>query len=205
MPNRKVLITSRSLSILVFITACQTQPASADGTSQMQIGTPAKKSALNSEKSPNYTLESIFQRVKELVEKYYPKASITIDSDKMHFEKKCQDKYDFLGDLVHEPQSGGILCDITLKSGEYTGKDKDRLPSEVNDGFHTNWTIAPYSKLQNAHLLARLSFPPDVNTGFKEKFESLINLFNKQELANEATAKELNKQEETKEKTSPAP
>ena len=48
--------------------------------------------------------------------------------------------------------------------------------------------MAPYSKVQNKHLLVHLSFPSDIDVGFKERFKTLVNDFNAQELVAEAAA-----------------
>ena len=81
----------------------------------------------------------MFNSLLKLFKKFYPAAKVTSASAKMHIEEKCKSEQSFYSDrTVLAPQSGGILCDITLKPGEYRGEDKDRLPSEVQDGYHTN-------------------------------------------------------------------
>jgi hypothetical protein len=148
---------------------------------------------------PQTQLDSDFKRIEKLVKKFYPKANVTISSSNMHFDEKCKNEMGYYsGRLVLAPQSGGILCDITLKPGEYHGDDKNRLPSEVPDGFHTNLTMAPYSKLQNKHLLVRMSFPPDIDVEFKKHFKTLINNFNSGEIAAEAAEEKVAAEEATK-------
>ncbi len=142
---------------------------------------------------PNYQaqLDTLYDSVDKLVKKFYPNAKITMTGEKMHFEYKCKQESDFYHPerTVNAPQDAGILGDISLQQGQYTQANKDRLPSEVPDGFHTNLTMAPYSKLQGAHLLTHLSFPSDMDSRFKSQFEGLINSFNTQELAERSAAR----------------
>jgi len=141
--------------------------------------TPAATGAVAPQADPQAQLNDIFKSIATLVKKFYSKANVTISNSTMHFDEKCKNETDFYSDrMVLAPASGGILCDITLKSGEYKGEDKNRLPSEVADGFHTNLTMAPYSKQQNKYLLTRLSFPPDIDVGFKKRFKTLVGSFN---------------------------
>jgi len=143
--------------------------------------------------APNYQaqLDTLYDSINKLVKKFYPNAKITSSGDKMHFEYKCKQESDFYHPerTVYTPQEQGILGDIALQPGQYNQANKNRLPSEVPDGFHTNLTMAPYSKIQGAHLLTHLSFPSDMDSRFKSQFEALINSFNTQELADRSAAR----------------
>jgi hypothetical protein len=148
---------------------------------------------------PALQLNTLFKHVETVVKKFYPRATIAISDSKIHIEYKCKSEESFYTQrTVLAPQAGGILCDITLKPGQYKGEDKDRLPSEVQDGFHTNLTMAPYSKQQDKHLLMILSFPADIDVQFKEHFKKLINSFDAKELAAEAAATKAAAEEATR-------
>ena len=154
-----------------------------------KLSPPQLNSSGASAPDPQVQLNALFQIVANLVKKYYPKANITISDSSMHFDKKCrlEDGY-YSGRMVLAPQTGGVLCDIILKPGEYNGEDKNRLPSITQDGFHANLTMAPYSKLLNKHLLTHLSYPPDTELEFKQHFQKLIDSFGAQELADKGVA-----------------
>jgi len=119
---------------------------------------------------------SLNEEIEKIVKEYYPKAKISANEKGMHFEYKVKTQIsDHSGRPMLVPTEGGILGDITLKSGAYQGADKGRLPSEEPDGFHTILTMAPYSKDQNSHLLVQLNFPPDMAVDFKNRFKDAIN------------------------------
>jgi len=142
-----------------------------------------------SQASSNEELGTVLKSIEQLVHQSYPKAKIEVSATKMHCEFKCRNETGYYSGLsVLAPQEGGIVCDLTLESGKYNGADKDRLPSEVEDGFHTTLTVAPYSKQQDKYLLARLSFPPDLPAEFNDNFKAAVNAFNAKELAAEAAA-----------------
>lgn len=132
---------------------------------------------------------TIFAALQNLVKKYYPEAKITVSGTKMHFEYKCKTEIGYYSQKrVYAPQEKGILGDIAVEPGEYNKANKNRLPSEVPDGFHTNLTMAPYASSLNEYLLTHLSFPTDVNLKFKGRFESIINGFKAQDQQAKAAA-----------------
>ena len=145
------------------------------------------------ESGPNWQaqLDTLYDSIDKLVKKFYPNAKITISGEKMHFDYKCKEETDFYHPerTVYTPQDSGILGNISRQTGQYNQANKDRLPSEVPDGWHTNLTMAPYSKVQGAHLLTHLSFPSNMDPRFKSQFETLINSFNTQELAQRSAAR----------------
>jgi hypothetical protein len=122
------------------------------------------------------SVASLNEEIEKIVKEYYPKAKISVNDKGMHFEYKVKTQIsDHSGRPMLVPTEGGILGDITLKSGAYQGAEKGRLPSEEPDGFHTILTMAPYSKDQNSHLLVLLNFPPDMAVDFKTRFKDAIN------------------------------
>src|SRR5579885_3484326 len=102
-------------------------------------------------------VRSILAEVQEFVKENYPKAKISNTGTALHFEYKTKKEMGFYTDHpVLVPDQGGILGDVSLKSGTYEGQNKDRLPAEENEGFHTTLYMAPYAKSANKHLLAKL-------------------------------------------------
>jgi hypothetical protein len=161
-------------------------PASSTAMPASATATPAAV-AMPSYPDPVETLPATFKNIQKLVLQFYPKAKFDVKPTSMHFDEKCKSELGYYsGHMAMAPQAGGILCDIAVQDGQYDGKDKDRLPSEMEDGFHCELTMAPYSKHDNKHLLVKLTFPPDISVEFKENFKNLVNEFNGQELVAEA-------------------
>lgn len=129
------------------------------------------------------SVEVLFKEMEDLVKQYYPRAKFTASDSKAHFEYKLktEDGY-YSGRPVLVPQPGGILGELSVKAGEYIGPDKNRLPSESNDGFNTTLIMAPYSAKSRAHLSAKLVFGPDVSTEFKDTFKQIVSKFNAHEV-----------------------
>jgi len=132
----------------------------------------------SSTQAPAPALQAVYKQLEELVHQYYPKAKLTTTGNAMHFEYKLKSEIGYYsGRTVMVPQDGGILAELNEKSGEYTGDDKNRLPSELPDGFHTTLKMAPYSKSEKSYLLALLTFPSDASEEFKLKFKDIVNSF----------------------------
>jgi hypothetical protein len=119
--------------------------------------------------------DGIYKEIQDLVKEYYPKARFSTSEKKLHFEEKVRNEVGYYsGHIELTPQAGGILGDLSLVSGDYEGADKDRLPSEVANGFNTVLVMAPYSKQQQSHLLSRLVFPRDLPNDFKDRFKQIV-------------------------------
>ncbi len=132
----------------------------------------------NGDSSPG-GLDEIFKNIQELVKEYYPKAKISISKETIHFQDKVRDQERFYsGRIEPTPQSDGIIGELSLKPGQYQGADKDRLPSEVADGFNNVLVMAPYSKQLDSHLFGRLVFPKDTSVDFKDRFKNIVRTFN---------------------------
>lgn len=117
--------------------------------------------------------------VEKLVREFYPKAIINKGRSEIEFSYKAHKKNGFYPDRpAMVPADGGIVGTVTLSPGEYDGPDKSTIPSEKPNGFYEVLTMAPYSKRQNSHLLARVIFPEDGSSAFKERFKNLMNAFN---------------------------
>ncbi len=132
--------------------------------------------------------------VEKLVREYYPKALINKGRSEVTFEYKAKKKNGFYPDrAAMVPMDGGIVGSVTLSPGEYKEADKNEIPSEKPNGFYMVLTMAPYSKNQNSHLLAKVIFPEDADSKFKERFKGLIKSFN----ASDQPAPEVSKETET--------
>lgn len=127
-------------------------------------------------------LEFLYEKMQHLVKEYFPRAKFSVAKQSLHFEDKCRAEVGYYsGRRKITPQDGGVLGDLALAAGVYRGLDKDRLPSEEYDGFHTVLTMAPYFKQQNNHLLIVLSLPNEFPLEFKERFVILVKEFSKHE------------------------
>jgi hypothetical protein len=192
-PTEFINMSSQKRIVVVVLTAC----SCALSTGKAESASHADRSPASTAMSPscllaqtpaaataNAEVAPVFKSLEELMLNFYPKAKITISGTKFHCEYKCKTEagyYSSLGNALF-PQEDGILCDASLQDGTYNRPDKDRLPSDVQDGFHTILTMAPFSKKHNKHLLVRLTYPPDASPEFKEQFETAVNEFNKTEL-----------------------
>ncbi len=125
------------------------------------------------------TTDYSFDAIEKLVQEYYPRAKITKSGKGIHFEFKVKKEMSiYLNRPVAVPSDGGILGDLLIKEGEYTEKDKNLLPSEERDGYHTTLTMAPYSSVRKRHLLAKLVYPQDVPADFHDRFKQEVAAFN---------------------------
>ncbi len=128
--------------------------------------------------------------VEKIVREFYPRAIINKGRGEITFEFRAHKKNGFYPDrAAMVPGEGGIVGTVTLSPGEYAESDKSDIPSERPNGFYSVLTMAPFSKRQNSHLLAKVIFPQEVPANFKEKFKSLINSFNAADRAAEEAAK----------------
>src|SRR5204863_8852772 len=80
---------------------------------------------------PKRDVKPLFEETRKLVEKYYPKADVTLKDDVIRFEYKTR-KF-----MIHEalldgswqeareqtgPDNGGIMGDIEIRGGRYGGQ-----------------------------------------------------------------------------------
>ncbi|MBZ0187179.1 MAG: hypothetical protein K8F91_13105, partial [Candidatus Obscuribacterales bacterium] len=120
-----------------------------------------------------------FKAVKELVGEFYPKAKIKIDKASMHIEFKTR-PYDVPSTNTIEPGPnwGGILVDLNLKKGRYTGIHQ--VPKKFNEySYYHVILMAPYSKERDCHLLTRVAYPFDRSAEFVKRLTSIVNGFEK--------------------------
>jgi hypothetical protein len=146
------------------------------------------KSSAQSSSNNADVADDIRKKLSKLVLEFYPKAKVTTDEGVLHFEYRLKREDGFYSSQrqLFAPESGGILGDVYVEKGEYDGDDKAHLNVEVVNGFHSSLVMAPYSKRQDAHLMAKLVFPSDAPEEFKEKFKTIVNKYNQGEPKDEA-------------------
>ena len=136
--------------------------------------------------APKPDLKPLLREVRKLVEKYYPKAEMTLKDQTIHFEfntrkfmiheplltGEWQDAWEEVG-----PQKSGIYGDIELRAGQYGGMAG--VPQSFDKRYFTLLLLAPYSKTLDHHLYVHLKYPRDVPKKFLKDFDYLVNAFDK--------------------------
>lgn len=131
-------------------------------------------------------LKPLKREVQKLVEKYYPKAKVTLKDDTIWFEfntrkfmiheplltGEWQDAFEEIG-----PQKGGIVGSIELRAGEYGGMAA--VPQSFDKHYFVVLLTAPHSKKLNHHLLVHLKYPRDASKEFLKEFNHLVDGFDK--------------------------
>ncbi len=120
---------------------------------------------------------SYIKLVEGLVKEFYPKAKIKQSPTHLHVEFKSR-PYDIPSLNKIEPgvDWGGILFDMDLKDGQYSGVHA--VPKKFNEySYYHVMLYAPYSAKLNKHLEARIVYPFDVPPDFLKRFVSLIENF----------------------------
>ncbi len=170
--NRSAIALS-CLSVLTLSWASQNS-AHAESPRQIAAAPAATAQAVD--------VDTIFQDLQNLVKEYYPNGKVTLENRKLHFQfrvAKEQSAHTKTIDLA--PLPGGIIGDVSLEQGAYEGADKQMMPSDVVDGTQSVLKMAEFSRQRNSHLSARLVYPPDVLTDFKDRFKFIIRSFNANE------------------------
>jgi len=136
--------------------------------------------------APKPDLKPLLAEVRTLVGKHYPKATVTLRDQTLHFECNTR-KF-----LIHEPlrtgewqdaheqtgpQKGGIYGDIALRAGRYEGAAV--VPQSFDKRYFTLLVMAPYSRKRDHHLYVHLKYPRDVPEAFLPEFERLMTGFEK--------------------------
>ncbi|MBP9807705.1 hypothetical protein KBF38_05310 [bacterium] len=165
-----------ALSCLTVLTMSCTDQTSAQASGPIQIA------ATPSSTPQAVDVDTIFQDLQNLVKEYYPNSKVTFADRKLHFQFRVADlqsaHYKTIG---LSPLPGGIIGDVSLEPGAYEGPDKELLPSDVVDGTQSVLLMAQFSRQRNSHLLAKLVYPPDVLTDFKDRFKFIVRSFNANE------------------------
>jgi hypothetical protein len=167
-----------ALSCLTVLTISCTAQTAAQASGPIQI-------AATSASTPQAVdVDTIFQDLQNLVKEFYPNSKITFANRKLHFQFRVADlQSDHYKTIGLAPLPGGIVGDVSLEPGAYEGPDKELLPSDVVDGSQAVLSMAEFSRQRNSHLLAKLVYPPDVLTEFKDRFKYTIRSFNANEPA----------------------
>lgn len=131
-------------------------------------------------------LEPLLKHVRQVVEKYYPKARVSLKDDTISFEfntrkfmihealltGEWQDAFEEVG-----PQKGGIHGEIEWRPGQYGGMAV--VPQLFDKRYFTVALSAPYSKKLDGHLYIHLKYPRDVSKEFLKEFDELKDHFEK--------------------------
>ena len=135
--------------------------------------------------APKPDLKPLLKEVRKVVEKHYPKATVTLKDQTIHFEFNARKfmihKLTRIGDEWQDareepgPQPGGIYGDITLAQGEYKGPAV--LPWVEDMRYFTLYWAAPYSKKLDRHLSIHLKYPSNVPKEFLKDFKRLTDEF----------------------------
>ena len=150
------------------------------------LGAPGRTAA---DDAPKPDLKPLLKEVRKVVEKHYPKATVTLQDQTIHFEFNTR-KF-----MIHEstltgewqdareepgPQKGGIFADIELRAGEYM-----EMPAlgSFDKHYFTVLVTAPHSSKLDKHLYIHLKYPRDVPKDFLKEFERLVDGFEKHVLA----------------------
>lgn len=136
--------------------------------------------------APPPDLKRLHEAVRTLVEKYYPKAKVTLADQAIAFEFNTR-KY-----MIHEPllsgewqdaheevgpQKGGVVGSLELQAGPYGGQAA--VPQAIDKRYFTLLLLAPYSKKLDQHLYVHLKYPRDASKEFVKEFEGLVNGFDR--------------------------
>jgi len=136
--------------------------------------------------APKPDLKPLLKEVRKVVEKHYPKATVTLKDQTIHIEFNTR-KF-----MIHEPlltgewqdaheepgpQKGGIWCDMELRAGQYGGMAA--VPQSFDKRYFTLFLTAVYSKKLDHYLYVHLKFPRDTPAEFQKDFERLVNGFEK--------------------------
>jgi hypothetical protein len=141
--------------------------------------------------------ESVSAKLETLFQEHYPNATFDnqgVNGLHCEYEVFTIDSY-YSGTkgvkreaVSHRgPKPGGILCSVYAAAGPYRGQlqlspfTEGKLAQQVIDRKeYKQLLMAPYSKKTDIHLWAALSFPPDVNDEFLDKFRRIMMDFQKE-------------------------
>ena len=136
--------------------------------------------------APTSDLRPLLEQVRKVVEKHYPKATVSLKDQTIHFDFNTR-KF-----MIHEPlltgewqdaheesgpQKGGIHGNIELRSGKYGGQAA--VPQSIDQRYFTLLLKAPYSEKLDRHLYIHLKYPREVPKEFLKEFEGVVDGFEK--------------------------
>jgi uncharacterized protein YbaP (TraB family) len=119
-------------------------------------------------------VNTLYPEIERLIREHYPKAKFTKTDRKIHFEYKARLTTVPGNRQEVVPDFGGVIGDIELRDGPYTGKV--RLPQQFNEhAFYSVILMAPFSEKRNLHFYTRLEYPSDTPNNFLDEFRDKIN------------------------------
>lgn len=130
------------------------------------------------------SLKRFANKLKELVLTYYPEVKFTITGNSIDFEYATGtfmiDHFDHTGErkVAREekgPKPGGILCEISLREGKYSGEAFS--PQVFDYKYFKRFLLTPYSPRYNCYLHTRLYYPENTPEQFIQYFTELVNNF----------------------------
>jgi hypothetical protein len=147
---------------------------------------PAPSRAADDGALQNPALKRFYAELQTLFRKEYPEVTSDFLKDEIRFEFNTRvfivHETDMTGrwqDPSEErgPNPGGILCDITLKSGPYDGQIV--VPQTFDEHYFKVLVLAPNSAKQDKYLMVHLYYPQNVSPDFLKRFTELVNDFDK--------------------------
>jgi len=153
----------------------------------LSSGFEASVFAAQNEQTSAGLIDAVHTKLGELIGEYFKKAKITKSADQIKVEYKVRPFVAVGNRQELAPDFGGVMCEIDLKPGPYSGKV--RLPQQYNEhNFYSVILMAPYSKALNAHLYTKLLYPSDTPQDFTDRFKELLNEFDDGHVVNAAPA-----------------
>lgn len=120
--------------------------------------------------------KGVLSAVEEMVVEFYPRAKVVKTDKSFHFEYRVKSlKLPSTVKQITVPESEGIVGDLTLKPGKYSGSEL--LPFQTNETYYVSLLMAPYSEPSDSHLLTKVLFPPSTPTEFITRFKKTINRY----------------------------
>lgn len=141
---------------------------------------------LLAEKDSSYNIQPLYNEIRQVVRRHYPKATSHSLGDKIHFEHdtrifvihealktgEWQDPFEVRG-----PKLNGIHCDVSIRPGRWGGAAV--VPQTFNKRYFTSYLAAPYSEKLDAHLYVLIRFPRNVPDGFWPDLGRILDNFDR--------------------------
>lgn len=148
------------------------------------LGAVTATSTFTGDAEPGYDLDPLYQQVRQIVRKHYPKATSHRLRDKIHFE------HDTRIFIVHEPlktgewqdpwevrgpKKNGIYGEIEIRKGRWQGAAL--VPQSFDKRYFTTSLSAPYSEQLDVHLVVHIKYPRDVPKEFLKELNGVLTQF----------------------------
>lgn len=119
----------------------------------------------------------LYKQVRALVKEYFPKAKVKEKDNQLLVEYKTRPYVIASTNKIEKgPKWGGILFEMKLLKGKYTGIHS--VPKKFNEySFFHVVLMAPYSEEKDCHLLTRITYPFDVPPEFLKRLTAITNKF----------------------------